>query len=148
MPLLFVTTCYLLPLARHTLHWSSCIIACHCHLLPASCFVLIAACCTGQFSKHKYEQRQMGTRQTWGISDWMGEVYGNNWNEVAKVVSTRIPLQMKKHTQSHLKKCWDKCCSNYMKLRVPLFQWESSNFEKWCCCTPKTPGVPLFCRES
>jgi hypothetical protein len=31
------------------------------------------------------------------------EKYGNNWNKDAKTVSTRIPMQIKKHAECHFK---------------------------------------------
>jgi hypothetical protein len=52
------------------------------------------------------------------------EKYSNNWIEVAKIVSTRIPMQIKKHAECHLKR--------NLKTNAPAVQQyqESLTFEK------------------
>jgi hypothetical protein len=56
------------------------------------------------------------------MTEW--EKYGNNWIEVAKIVNTRTPMQIKKHAECHLKQ--------KLKTNAPTVQQyqESIPFEK------------------
>jgi hypothetical protein len=61
------------------------------------------------------------------------EKYGNNCMQIAKVLSTRIPAQIKRHAECFFKQNLKTNSAAVKWYREFLSQWESSSLgQKWC----------------